>query len=758
MRSLHVGKGSLLKSPAKKRHGIFLVSALFVTVVVTMYLVGAITLIPGGLLQSRNDGFRAQARQAAQSGVDYALARLRSNPLWRGDGAYPGNKAGTIVNQSGLLVVEDHGNVIGVIGYGSQDPAQFRLRFNYQDGTPGTEGLDDPASADQFDLNLISYNNLGAGIDNLAPQITGSNWSVVASPPPARLVPARSVWLSVQGRAGPGLRSLSLTNLNPPVSNGSISQVIVQTAYKPGSGSPAIVDAVTMSNSGIDAFLPSGLGNVSISSTLPGQTPIIRSNQGITVANGSSTANLASALGAQAHYLTSGGLSATTSGVLGVNDLAQQPFYQIGWAGVKQAASTAPPMAAGTYVVWQDGTVHYYDRSLSDYMAYMSNPVNMADVGSPAILPATMQMVPSGSGSNVNYNLQVTGDINVTGTSATNDLSVIPRSGAAQSPGAGNQPNQDQLASAIPNETDYYNGGPPNQATLYNAGSGLYAAFMDAVNAASTNSAMAATLGMTFTDSSHFSAGGMQFALGSPVLVNNNSGLPTGNVLPQFLAQLILMGATSGDISWLDNRLNIVPNPGGLISNNGGDTLSAANLSMTFAPTNTQGFAVISAPANISLGLGLGGAGGSIVSGGNVSLTGMGVNLGANPNAQQGVSLYSKGNININTFQQTGTNTSGVVGSFQDLNVKGVVYGWGNVTATLGMPSASTWGNFALQGALVSYGRDPSLGNPIPSSGSGQFSVTANTTNLKFDPAYLQNLMDQFPANVAMNRIFWSEQ
>ena len=59
-------------------------------------------------------------------------------------------------------------------------------------------------------------------------------------------------------------------------------------------------------------------------------------------------------------------------------------FYNLEWGEVAQAnpdPAEAAHIPAGTYVIWDDSSLHYYDRSFDDYKAYMSDPGNHSDPG-----------------------------------------------------------------------------------------------------------------------------------------------------------------------------------------------------------------------------------------------------------------------------------------------------------------------------------------------------------------------------------------
>ena len=66
-----------------ERRGMFLPGILVTTVVATMFIGAAISLSPSGFMRLQQSEDVNDAEQAAQAGVEYALARLHANPEWR---------------------------------------------------------------------------------------------------------------------------------------------------------------------------------------------------------------------------------------------------------------------------------------------------------------------------------------------------------------------------------------------------------------------------------------------------------------------------------------------------------------------------------------------------------------------------------------------------------------------------------------------------------------------------------------------------
>lgn len=181
------------------------------------------------------------------------------------------------------------------------------------------------------------------------------------------------------------------------------------------------------------------------------------------------------------------------------------------------------------------------------------------------------------------------------------------------------------------------------------------------------------------------------------------------------------------------------------------DTTAPQNIVIDFEPAAGSASAVLSGPSDINLGTRVEGEGGSITSEGNISVVGLGVDLSAATNPNEGVSLYAKGDILISTFDKT-------LDKYHDVGLKGVVYCWGNLTALLGdtTKTPDKWGDFQLTGALVAYGKDPDDTVTVPAN--GKVNLTAASANLKFDSSYLLSVMNALPPGAELGRLWWLQQ
>jgi hypothetical protein len=209
-----------------RQRGIFIILSLFLVVVVMMVLAAAVKLIPTTLssASSFNDDQRAIA--AAQAGVRYAVARLQSDFLWAANGNT------RTVDQPGMVVIEDRGNVFGYMKNAEGDVTQFRLRFNFQDGNLGQDNRLDPNVF--VEHPYVSVNNLTNYVSTAPVPSTGGapDFAVPVGYSVTYEVPSRKVFLVVEGMAGQGLRDTTPAALNPAAgTNRRVSRAYVEAIY-----------------------------------------------------------------------------------------------------------------------------------------------------------------------------------------------------------------------------------------------------------------------------------------------------------------------------------------------------------------------------------------------------------------------------------------------------------------------------------------------------------------------------------------------
>ena len=223
---------------SERESGMVLLGTLLLVIIIAM--MGRVIYARGPrlLLQAQRGDEALQTEQAAKSGLSYAACQLRADPTWRGDA----NRV--TVNTPNLYVVEDNGNVIGLLTDSGGNVSQFRLRFNFQDGNPGAEGLDDPAPENQIDSHYISINNLDQTAETVVPRASQSTWSVSDSTTGPYSVPGGTVCVLVEGRTGPGLRQHTSAAANAPPS-GRVSTYVAE-AYLQVTLKQGTLDAALM--------------------------------------------------------------------------------------------------------------------------------------------------------------------------------------------------------------------------------------------------------------------------------------------------------------------------------------------------------------------------------------------------------------------------------------------------------------------------------------------------------------------------------
>ena len=433
-----------------RRRGVVLVVSLLIVMTIVMLAVAA-TSLNRSLLPTA-DGGHMLAQKAADSGLEYAIQRLLEDPQWRGD-------SNTVtVDLPEVRVVESQGNVVGWLQTG-RSLSQFRIRFNFQDGPGLADGLDDPEPAMWIDHPYLSINNAAEGANRLVPQGDGPDWSVVDPAEGDKEVPGGFVAVVVEGRAGPGL------NPDGP-DTGKIYSSRSEACFRLAAD-PNITTAALMAGGNIDIRVPLG-GQVKVDAEGAEDDrvrPRLRSKGSIQVRD--SDGNPADfIMGAQAEI----GRDVNVAPGFVANVVGEAPtfhqenvgdgldFYNLGWDDVEQA-DTDPAsqdtirIPGGTYIVWDDRSVHYYDMSYEDFQAYVAVPSNRNDPGvvlSPDMReirePANYANHPGGLSKDTithrfsgplgeRTRLHFDADTRITTSpSGVTDFTVAPRGGAAFSP------------------------------------------------------------------------------------------------------------------------------------------------------------------------------------------------------------------------------------------------------------------------------------------------------------------------------------
>ena len=368
-----------------------MLTTLILVVLITMFVTAAALLAPGSLSFSSAYGDEQKAMMALEAGVNYARTRLREDLTWRG-GSDSGVTTTVSTLDNSMTVVEDRGNVVGLVRVGPDEVAQFRIRFNAQDGPGGVDDLDDPSPAYRLDLPFISLNNLSA--DSPVEKTRELAGALVGS---GEILPGLQAYLAVEGRAGPAFRDASLTQPNGAPGSGRLVTRVVEAHLN--ADFTESLDSAAMAAGNINVVMNRDVKDGSphiprldLASTWDGEKrvpPRARTKGSLNVQS-LGGANLYSVDGFVDTGLGLGPDTRISGSVTEGSESRSAPFYQMKWDDIHKAdptpgSSEAVHLAAGTYVVWRkdlnyppnDPTVdkkievHYYDMDLETYAEHI---------------------------------------------------------------------------------------------------------------------------------------------------------------------------------------------------------------------------------------------------------------------------------------------------------------------------------------------------------------------------------------------------
>lgn len=706
----------------KKRNGrgVYFVSTLMIAVLIGMIVTSALFLVRDSLRASSYLTSGDAALKAAQSGLRYAQSKLSANPNWRGDD----NRV--TVDEPDLIVEERDGNVIGLVKVEQKAFAQFRLRFNWQDdATDDLDGFKDPPKSAWIDSQYVSLNNLKSGGEADVPRAEGDNYEVNTDSPRPYTVPTGTACVIVEGRVGSGLANLSADNLNP-LPSGQVTSRVVEAYFRVASQPGADAAAMAAGNITVNLVDKTDKKDVFSVTTSTG-IPRVRSKKKVKVIGGYEDENYVSPLG---EVLSGDGtLDAGRVSQSNVTTDIEDPnenFYKLEWDDVKKAKPTDTKVPAGTYVVWDDGSVHFYDMNYSDYVSFIE--ANPTDAGTtPTFDPKTVE-VSSGK-------IKIKGNVFVESSVNSDEFNFIPRGGAEEDPGGGGLIPQSELPTAV---DTVVNSAPAPWATDVVGSQFTFTG----VDTSLLSSPVVITTGSNF--SVRLSAQGPNDGLLQITDRYNayrESGMGTDVSLKAVFSAVLTDPAILAMDPAAVTKLGLMM--GSLSNSSGGmgkldlgavtPKKTADDLEVTFEPEKGQ-TAILSADGDINIGSKVKGQGASITSGKNLKIVGAGSDLSAN--IADGLNLYAKGDITLSSLNPKGSDAY----EYKDFKMKGVIYAWGDFRAKLGKDDSrvSKWGKFNLQGALVAYGskNQTALGKPGTGDG-GAIDIGAQSANLVFDPAYL---------------------
>jgi len=718
----------------KRRRGILIIAVMLTTLLVAMFIGAALSLAPFSLARGEKDQDWRQARAAVASAVEYALARLQADPNWRGQASYS-------VADPDFLVQEGQGNVVGLVRSQHGRFAQFRIRFNWENGTPASDPDELANSSSPLDYDFPSLNNVRQAGDFVLPA-SGNH--------PALTVPSHSLYLAVQGRAGKACEALSGSNFDPPLDGSwGLTEVNLRTIYKINNPGQVADPAVGMSGADLLVQIPKNTDKFLNIAGNGGQTPKLRSKAAMKVDGGDSSFNLRAT--GSGFYRVPAASSPAASGLKniarGTDESPGDAYYNLSWTDVKKADGTNT-LKAGTYVWLDDGSLHYFDMSPAAYIDYaethptaMGQTVYQQAQGELA-MGTGVNVTSTGTGADMKGTLSIHADTAVTAASNTTELGILPQKGAADRPNSGGDNGSSSnfrewmLSGALTANggSSYTMSGQPDiggffhQVAIWGDANG-YGHYGGGVW---TMGSVSMELGI-YSNSVHVPAGqwgNLQDAVNAYV----NSGAPLApSVYALLKAQLGTQPTGNADGTVKDSPSLVEPK----------------NLKVELKPKGGATSAVLSSDNSITLGAVVQGQGASIVSAKDVNLVGLGVDLSANPNSTEGVSLFAGDNIYISTFDSREQ-------KFNDVSLRGVLYAQGDIQATLGQRTLlpDKWGKLKLDGSMVAYGANPATQIP-GQGGSGNMDMVTREGELTFDPSYLTNLMSSLPSNLRYGCRLW---
>ncbi len=349
-----------------KRRAIVLISTMLLLIIITMVVTAGLALIPGGLGLSVNYHDKRMALLAADAGQQYALTRLQQDTKWRGNGIPDRGANGgavTEVDAPGMVVVEDRGNVVGYLRGPYNDVGQFRIRFNFQDGSGGgTDNLSNPSTY-TVRHQYVSINNLaGAGARDVPRANQGGSWAVSATPPVPYEVAPFTACIIVEGRAGPGFRDISAADPNYDPPSGRIATFISETQFVPD-----LADATIYSRDNVVARTSPG-EKFELKSDIPDKVPRIRSLGDVLVeAVGSGLTNYLPDSGTTVHVDSLSSKVFRVNGNVETSDPNVGELPQMSWGDIRKADGSKATMRAGLYVWRMSPTERFLEYYPADF-------------------------------------------------------------------------------------------------------------------------------------------------------------------------------------------------------------------------------------------------------------------------------------------------------------------------------------------------------------------------------------------------------
>lgn len=763
----------LQRSPGtRRRRGIVLISVVFIAILISMYVVSAHILNRSRFGGMRQTAENRLAEEAARSGLEYALARLEENPEWKGA------LNAVTVDTPELVVVENRGNVVGILRT-DVGTAQFRLRFNFQDGSGGGDDMEDPPSAMSFDSPHISLNNLTGGSDQSLYLGDGSGYSASSL---VGVVTQGTVALAVEGRVSRELEQAGSSNPNPTLSQ--LDAVRVVDAYYRVNAitSESLTDAVGMAGGKFDARLYEDGARLLLGDTRENGKSTIRVRNGDFTVQDAATGNPGSVQGTEGEIRVTTGHTVRGDLAAGVTTGEEQTsdhFYRLLWGDVSPP-TTGHTLPAGVYEVRGDGKVYRYEMNYEDYRDYkISNPDDTELRGAPVALDGSngVRFVAQGEEYNGEpsdkHRLVFTEDVLVESVGDVVDLTIAPARGAKEDlesdPDGGGGGGTVTYRTNVDWPNDYFAGILPADATddkkveLRNVISGMFG---------DTNvGSDLHKLVLELADEGVISDGTNSISWKDDELDINNSG-PTavsGFLDGQFPATDLFNTNSdalpdAGDFSLIDIdmlydyfKLGVVGATAGALEEFAStDSTDVTDVELTFQPENQNGVRIANAEGSggdIRIAADVRGTGGSLKSDGEIRLVGVGFEIDggatSGDNEGPGISLYAKDDIVLSTLKPDATGNHHYTG----MELKGLLYSWKNIELKAGHEHEAADAEpqrVFLQGAMVAYGGVPGDDAYPPGTSGGNILLSGNQLDLLYDPTHLIGLRSESGLTVSL--------
>lgn len=724
-----------------RKRGIVLISILFLTLLATFFLGALIQLNPSRLQRTVHDEARDQAEMAARAGIDYALTQFKSDLNWRADAN------GVVVDSDDLVILEDHGNLLGWMRTSSRAWSGFRIRFNHQDGSGGSDTREDPTYPIVSDA--LSLNNLSSSDPTDTPgerslHVPGSSLALVAeglvrddldpqhpqtlaSATDGKMTTVEGLYVISDVAEGQDVNSVLMTGGDSEFTVGDLPPSDPTTPERGIRGVLSI-----QADSENSASLRSK-GEVRLAR---GQTQgggyLFDPDQDAEVKFGSGTFD----------PLTRPGVTYSRQA-----EGAEDPFLEIAWDKVAQSKQSDPiEIPAGVYIFSGgnldsgrsvSNNVKYYAMTWPEYRQAKVNGTPLTESPLPAAFADRIQLdakdvtVTSGSGASQVTNsekrdlITFEKDVQVTPVGNLKDLTIIPERGARQMAGSDGSAGGEPIpVSELPlTDPAVLSAGEDfylrlNLMTTITPTPGAFVMTIDGQEYPTTDGTVPAAARIplltkvltggtvTVTQSQAFSiTPSEQSSSGITAVYANTMGL--GEVEVTFENPSTFLGGnypaliTPGTEGSTDDRV-IPKDPNAIVP---ADETVPQDVELVFAPEDNAGSSFVRAEGDVYLGTHISGEGGGLVAGGNLDIIGLGIDLHARADSSErdGVALYARKNINISTYDERRN-------KYWDVDVMGAIFTYGNLKARLGealLPSGQdnpNWGVFNYEGSIISLG------------------------------------------------------